>query len=157
MLFLQILRIPTPTHFRIRALEWGLSAMLVSCGAILFDQYDTLDAPIFSQLRAYGDDTFWGTVFLIVGLLRLLALYVNGSWMPSPWVRMITAMASAIIWGLITLGLFIQNNAYLLLAVFPWFILADIYSVGRAASDARLSRDERMNKPEAPKVMTFFR
>jgi hypothetical protein len=149
-----ILRIPTPTHFRVRALEWGLSAVLVSSGAIMFDSYRTLDAPLFSQLRVWGDDYFWGTVFLVVGIARLAALYVNGSWVPSPWVRMITAVFSAIIWSLITLGLFAQNNAYLLLAIFPWFVLADIYSVGRAAADARLSRDERMNQPEAPRV--FF-
>lgn len=157
MLFLQILRIPTPTHFRIRALEWGLTAVLITAGLTMFDSYSTLDQPQFASIRRWGDDTFWGTIFLIVGLARLGALYVNGTWVPSPWVRLLTATFSAIIWCLLTLGLFVEHNAYLMLSILPWFIVADIYSVGRAASDARLSRDERMNKPEAPKVMTFFR
>ena len=148
-----VLRFPSPTHFRVRALEWGLAAIMVTIGVMLFDSYPTLDQPAFAPLREWGDDQFWGTVLLSVGGLRLIALWRNGGWVPSPWIRMITATASACIWALFTLGLSHQSPAFIVQSFLAWSVLADIYSAGRAASDARLSRDARMLKAEAPRIL----
>ena len=143
------LRIPTLTHFRVRALEWGLGWIMLAIGLCLFIPYDTLDQPAFVPMRQWGDDVFWGTVLVSLSLARLLALWRNGGWVPSPMIRAATSVLSSGVWALFALGL---EKAFVLLPIFIGFVLADMYSVGRAASDARLSRDERLKQPESPKV-----
>lgn len=143
------LRIPTPAHFRVRALEWGLGWIMLAIGLCLFIPYDTLDQPAFAPMRQWGDDTFWGTVLVLLSLVRLLALWRNGGWVPSPMIRAATSVLSSGVWALFALGL---EKAFVLLPIFIGFVLADMYSAGRAASDARLSRDERLKQPESPKV-----
>lgn len=145
-----VIRIPTPTHFRVRALEWVLSWIMLAIGLCLFLPYGTLDQKAFSPMRAWGDDNFWGLILSTLSLIRIAALWRNGGWEPSPVIRAITSVISSAIWALFALGL---ENAFVLLPIFIGFVLTDIYSVGRAASDARLSRDERRNQPEAPQVL----
>lgn len=144
-----VLRIPTPTHYRVRALEWNAAWLMFAIGLCLFLPYPTLDQPAFVPMRSYGDDVFWGTVLCFLSSVRLLALWRNGGWEPSPTIRAVTSVLSSGVWTLFALGL---QNAYVLLPIFIGFVMADIYSVGRAASDARMSRDERRKLPEAPKV-----
>ena len=144
-----VLRFPTPTHFKVRAMEWGLAWIMLAIGLCLFLPYPTLDQPAFQPMREWGNDIFWGIVLTILSLVRIVALWRNGGWKPSPVLRAVTSIFSSSIWALFALGL---TNAFVLLPIFIGFVLADIYSVGRAASDARLSRDERMKQPEAPKV-----
>jgi hypothetical protein len=146
-----VLRIPTPTHFRVRALEWGLSWIMLAIGLCLFIPFPTLDQPAFVPIRQWGDDAFWGCVLSGLSSIRIAALWRNGGWEPSPIIRAATAVLSSAIWALFALGL---ANAFVLLPIFIGFVLADIYSVGRAASDARLTRDERLKQPEAPKVLS---
>lgn len=144
-----VLRIPTPTHFRVRALEWGLAWIMLAIGLCLFLPYPTLDQPAFQPIREWGNDFFWGTVLTVLSMARIGALWRNGGWVPSPVIRAICSVLSSAVWTLFALGL---TNAFVLLPIFIGFVLADIYSTGRAASDARLSRDERLKQPEAPKV-----
>ena len=146
-----VIRIPTPTHFRVRALEWVLSWIMLSIGLCLFHPYPTLNAPAFAPIRAWGDDNFWGCVLTVLSLVRIAALWRNGGWEPSPIIRAVTAVMSSTIWALFALGL---DNAFVLLPIFIGFVLTDIYSVGRASSDARLSRDERRKQPEAPRIFS---
>lgn len=146
-----VLRIPTPTHFRVRALEWGLAWIMLSIGLCLFNSYPTLDQPIFVPIRRWGDDNFWGTILVAISLVRISALWRNGGWKPSPMIRAATSALSTGVWTLFALGL---EKAFVLLPIFIGFVLADIYSVGRAASDARLSKEERLKLPEAPKVLS---
>lgn len=145
-----VLRFPTATHFRIRALEWLLAGVLLTWAVILAQPFDTTAQPNFAELRRIGGDTFWALVCGGIGLARLGALYVNGAWVPSPWVRMATALLSACFWLQVVLGMSASGVVTTGLAVYPWFIFCDLYSIGRAAQDARLSREERLLKPEAP-------
>lgn len=145
------LRIPTPTHFRVRALEWGLAWIMLAIGLCLYLPFPTLDQPAFQPMRAWGDDNMWGTVLVVLSLVRIAALWRNGGWTPSPLIRAGTSVLSSSIWALFALGL---ANAFVLLPIFIGFVLADMYSVGRAATDVRLSRDERLKLPESPKVYT---
>lgn len=146
-----VLRIPSPTHFRVRALEWGLSWIMCAIGLCLFIPFPTLDQPAFAPMREWGNDIFWGSLLVALSTIRTIALWRNGAWTPSPIIRAITAAISTGIWALFALGLY---EAYVLLPIFIGFVFADTYSVGRAATDARLTRDERLNQPEAPKVLS---
>ena len=145
-----VLRIPTLTHFHVRALEWSLAGIMLAIGLCLFNSYPTLDQPVFEPVREWGDDNFWGTTLCIVAMLRLVALWRNGGWVPSPWIRLATAVMSACIWSLFALGL---KQAFVLFPIFIGFVLADIYSAGRASSDGRLKRDQRLKQPGAPQIL----
>jgi hypothetical protein len=146
-----VLAIPTPTHFRVRALEWGLSWIMLAIGLCLFIPFPTLDQEAFHPIRQWGDDIFWGCVLSGLSSVRMAALWRNGGWEPSPAIRAVTSVLSSAVWALFAIGLV---NAFVLLPIFIGFVFADIYSVGRAATDMRLSRDERRKLPEAPRVFT---
>lgn len=124
---------------------------MLAIGLCLFLPFPTLDQPAFIPMREWGNDNFWGTVLVILSMVRLVALWRNGGWVPSPTIRAVTSVVSAVIWALFALGL---KDAYVLLPIFVGFVFADIYSVGRAATDARLTHDERMKLPEAPQVLS---
>lgn len=146
-----VLRIPTMTHFRVRALEWGLAWLMLAIGICLFNVYPTLDQPSFAPIRRWGNDEFWGTVLTVISLARLAALWRNGAWKPSPVIRALTSILSSAVWALFALGL---HQDFVLLPIFVGFVLADVYSVGRASSDARLNKEERLKLPEAPMVLS---
>lgn len=145
-----VVRFPTATHFRIRALEWLLAGVMLTWCVILAQPFDTFDQPSFSGLAAIGSEHFWTWACGLIAAARLGALYVNGAWVPSPWVRLATALLSACFWLQVVLGMAATGIVTTGLAVYPWFIFCDLYSVGRAAQDARLSREARLAKPEAP-------
>jgi hypothetical protein len=148
-----VLRIPTLTHFNVRALEWGASAIMLTVGILLFDPYPTLDQPSFTSVREWGNDIQWGTVMCGLAVARLIALWRNGAWEPSPYIRIFGALVSACIWALLCMNLSKENPAFILGAFLAWGVVADIYSAGRAGKDARLSRDARLKKPEAPRMI----
>lgn len=150
-----VLRFPTPTHFRVRALEWGLAAVLITCALILAQPAATFDNPAFHQLAritlpGIGAETLWTWACLVIGVARLLALYVNGAWVPSPWVRLACSLLSALFWTQLVLGLVGVPTVPLGLGIFPWFVVADLYSAMRAGQDARLTKEALKAKPEAP-------
>ena len=124
---------------------------MLAIGLCLYLPFPTLDQEAFFPIRQWGNDNFWGTVLVTLSLVRVAALWRNGAWEPSPIIRAVTAVLSSSIWALFALGLV---NAFVLLPIFIGFVLADIYSTGRAATDARLSRDERRKLPEAPQVFS---
>ena len=146
-----VLRIPTPTHFRVRALEWGLAWIMLGIALGLLHPYPSLDQPAFAPIREWGDDLFWAIVLGALSSVRMLALWRNGGWVPSPLIRAATSVLSTGVWSLMALGL---KDAWILMPIFIGFISADIYSTGRAATDARLTRDERAKLPEAPQVLS---
>lgn len=148
-----LLRFPTFTHFKVRALEWLFAVIVFNMGVVLLDEYPTLDSPIFSEMIRFGPESLWQWLLLGLGALRLGALYVNGAWVPSPWVRLATALLCCTVWLWITLGIAQQGTAFLLMAVFSAFIPAELYNVARAATDARLSREARLAQPEAPAIL----
>lgn len=148
-----VLRFPTPTHFRVRSLEWGLGVILLNVGLVLIQPAPTFSNPAFSTMAQIVPEPVWGLGCLLVGTVRLLALWRNGAWVPSPWLRLATSVLSALFWLQVLLGIVSASILPLGLAFFPAFIAADMYSVWRSAQDAAMSRADRRHKPEAPIVL----
>lgn len=149
-----VLRFPTPTHFRVRALEWLLAGIMCTWAVILAQPEQSFGSAPFTALARIAPESVWVVICAAIGTSRLAALYVNGAWIPSPWVRLVTALASALFWLQVVLGM--AGPAGIVstgLAVYPWLLACDLYSMGRAAQDARLSREARALKPEAPLVI----
>lgn len=148
-----VLRFPTPTHFRIRALEWGLAAILLNVALVLVQPAETFSNPAFRTMEAWAPEWVWALGCGIVAVVRLAALWRNGAWEPSPWLRLGTSVLSALFWLQVLLGLVSSSVLPLGLAIFPAFIAADLYSVWRSAQDAALSREALRAKPEAPVIL----
>lgn len=55
---------------------------------------DSPFGPMLSIMPAWG----WGMSAITIGLLRVVALILNGHWRPSPEVRLVGAMWGAMFW-----------------------------------------------------------
>ena len=129
--------------FPVRVCEWLLAGISVSWGVAAWNHSNAEWAnPIYSGLSRIADQHAWGAVVCTIGLLRLAALFRNGGWRPSPHLRAAGAFLSCFAWLQISLGLFAAEHLTTGIAIYPWLLLADIYNVFRASSDARQS-DER--------------
>lgn len=129
-------------HFKIRAMDWLLSAILFSWGfCLLFTDPRVWQMPTFSGLAQFADQATWAWGTLAVGLLRLCALFVNGAVRRSPHVRGFLAFASCFVWVQLSLGLAWSDIAGPGLGIFPWLALADGFNTLRAAADASVSDD----------------
>lgn len=150
MVYLRIVRGVTE-HFRARAPEWALAAMLVVWGSIVYAPGDTFTTPAWSVMQLIADERTWGISALCIGGLRLVALTLNGTFWStwygrwSPHVRSVMAGLSCFVWLQITLGLVLAGTGSTGLAVYPLLLALDFYNVLSASHDAgamdRMRRD----------------
>lgn len=95
-------------HFESRITEWAMGGTIMWWGAKLIGPENVWhdSAPWAEMLRWLPENT-WGWVCIVLGLLRLIALTVNGTFADtaysrfSPHVRGITAIAGATVWFMI--------------------------------------------------------
>jgi hypothetical protein len=123
------------SHFPARALEWFGGAKLLSWGLEVLFHPSVFDNPAFSGFRELATPETWGLCAFTVGLLRLIALYVNGNHVRTPVVRLLTSFASIFVWFWVTVSLVRSGEPTTGLAIYPWLMVADMYSAYRAGSD----------------------
>lgn len=131
--------------FTTRATEWLFATFLVGWALLLFAVPSMFEGPVAAQfiaLKATFNQQTWAFGCAVVGLTRLVALYINGSRRSTPYVRMLFAFLSCFFWYQISLGLFVSGIPTTGWAIYPVILLFEMYNVFRAASDARLVYDE---------------
>lgn len=130
--------------FPVRVCEWLLAGIMVSWGIAAWNHTDAEWAnPIYNGMtRIEESQHAWGALVCTIGVLRLVALFRNGGWQPSPHLRAGGAFLACFAWLQISLGLFASPVLSTGIAIYPWLLAADIYNVFRASHDARIS-DER--------------
>jgi len=111
-------------YFRTRAIEWMLALVTLLWGIILLSPGTQFNSAAYRELSAWADETVWGWFCLILGLARLLALFVNGALRYSPIIRSSIAGVSFNFWIAVSLG-FWDGGATTALAVYPMFALFD--------------------------------
>lgn len=132
-------------HWPARKMEWVMAGLIVSWGfytlshAALFTQEPS--ATMMSGLAAMNLTTwephvFWGGLALIVGLCRMVALFINGLYVRSPVIRLIGACLTAFVFSQVAIGLWQSGVANPSLAVYPWLVVADMVSAYASAKDA---------------------
>lgn len=98
-------------HFPQRVSEWVMTAAILGWSAVLaIDQSTFETSRSFTEIARYGDEEHWALICLIVGLLRLAALVVNGTFRQfrySPHLRGFASIAACIFWGQIALGVLV--------------------------------------------------
>ncbi|MFE8106903.1 hypothetical protein [Sphingomonas melonis] len=90
--------------FRERAPEWVLAFIQTGWGATLLLPGETFNRPFFRPLAAIAPEMTWGTVVAVAGMIRLAALYINGSRQETPVVRQACSLVSMLIWAMLTMG-----------------------------------------------------
>jgi hypothetical protein len=123
---------------RTRTVEWLLAALMVGWGIFLLMPWTTFDAPLYHWLALLAGERTWGSFSVAIGALRMVALYINGSWRRTPLIRAFAAVMGLIWWivigFLISFGVHGAPPADLLF--FPIFAYFEAYSCYRSGQDA---------------------
>lgn len=128
--------------FPVRVMEWWTAGLMVSWGIACWNiTPEGWASPHYTGLARLADNHTWGAITATIGLLRLAALFRNGGWRPSPHLRAAGAFLACFAWLQLSLGYLTADASSMAIAVYPWLLLADIYNVFRASSDARDSDD----------------
>jgi hypothetical protein len=99
-------------------------------------------SPAWGTLSAIAPETAWGATAITVGLFRLAALVINGSFQGtwygrwSPHVRGLASFLSCFLWMQLSWGLLNSPFPTTGLSVYPGLLLLDLMNVVAAASDA---------------------
>jgi ABC-type glycerol-3-phosphate transport system permease component len=127
-----------------RVLEWTTSLILFLFGTSLLMPGDTLSLPSYQPFQQMGlSDISLAVILIAVGLSRMVALYINGSWRQTPKIRMVGAVLGATIFVAIGGSFIVPALLYKAIpttAATTYLVLcvADIYSANRAGQDAGL-------------------
>lgn len=124
-----------PESLRIRRSEWGLACILAGWGYVLLDPYPTFSNPTFVTLSAWASETAWAWACLILGLFRLVVLYINGRWRHTPIFRALTAFFCCFAWLTIALGLLSAGTKSPGIVAYMVFLVMDLHTVGIAAAE----------------------
>lgn len=130
-------------HFPVRRLEWIGAGILMCLGLRLLDPADTFAQPAFSELAATASEGTWGAVLFWGGLARLIVLYYNGAWRPSPEVRGAFAIFSGLIFVALAWGLEAAAVASTGSITYAFLALGEGSNIWTAAKDARVPYRER--------------
>ena len=115
--------------YKERLPEWiTASAMLLAfIQLVLLSDIDSADG--YLVFEAIGIDKLIPICALgVIGFLRVIALYINGSWKRTPLIRAVGAIVGAVFFTLLSFGGYLPA---LVLAI------ADVYAGYRAGYDAR--------------------
>ncbi|MAQ09595.1 MAG: hypothetical protein CMQ11_07150 [Gammaproteobacteria bacterium] len=133
--------------FTSRATEWLFALFLVGWCVVLFAFPSMFTAPNtaaqFAMLNAAFGQVAVAFTCGIMGIIRLIALWINGRSAGTPYIRMAMAFFSCFFWWNISLGLVLSGVPTTGWAIYPAILLFEMINVLRAASDARLVYDEK--------------
>ena len=97
-------------------------------------------SPAYLGLETIASEEAWGWGCLIIGIIRLLSLFINGFWVPPTFhIRSATSILSTFFWFSIVYGMIASGAATTGLAVYPWLLLTEIFCIFRTARDYRIS------------------
>lgn len=130
-------------HFPARRSEWVLAGILVAWGLILLPPSPAFEESlVWAQMAVMASERTWAVTAIAIGLFRLAALIVNGTFSStwygrwSPHVRSLASFLSCFLWLQISFGLWAGSATTTGLAVYPGLLVLDLMNVVAAASDA---------------------
>lgn len=100
-------------HFIMRLPEWGNAVILTMFGMTLLQTGNTFDRPDFVVMAHYATEETWGWVLVCLGMIRIFALVLNGTfeWF-ARWsirIRAMTATLCCFAWFAVALSLYLAN------------------------------------------------
>lgn len=140
-------------HFPMRWSEWLMAIPALGMGVALTYQSDMFSlSAAFQALAQWGDEKHWAIAVLLVGILRLIALAVNGSFpifRYTPHLRLLASFVGGFFWSQFCLGILISyfNNEGALSGVVAYGTLSiiEIANAYRASADVGIWARRRKN------------
>lgn len=132
-------RLYVADRFYARGLEWYLGTAMLVAGLELLLLGDTFSLSPYAFIRQIAGEDTWGSIFLLVGGMRLIALLFNGL-LPhgTPHLRVLMALVSMLIWSELAIGYAVARIPSLMIAFVVPAALFEFVNVYRAARDASL-------------------
>lgn len=132
-----------------RLFEWVSAVMMIQIGMVILISHHIFDAKpqlAFKALLELGlSETIVGIVFFVFGIVRAIALRMNGSWVLGPHIRIVGAAVALFIWGQLFFGIvniWIQTgDVYLSWGVWDSLLLGELFSIRRAILDINRPMD----------------
>jgi hypothetical protein len=94
--------------FRERFPEWVTSTILLLWGFTLLMNPSVFNAPFYTFLRLLAPVQLWASIAFVMGIIRLISLYINGRKRQTPPMRMLGACSGILIW----FGVFVGGMVY---------------------------------------------
>src|SRR5690242_10634342 len=91
-----------------RSVEWLLACMMIMWGFGLLLPGDSLSLPQYHMLGLIAPEPVWASWSVSIGTVRVVALYINGSWRRTPLIRGLCAILGMIWWAILAF-LFISS------------------------------------------------
>jgi hypothetical protein len=137
--------------FRDRAPEWILSCGLVLWGIMMSITPDLFTVSSFYQpLLAIMPQNTWATLTILIGVLRLLALTINGVWRPTAHFRALGAVGGCIVWGsLLSISVIDSSARAPGISLLSMLLAFEFMALWWAAGDAKLVDSAAKSKKEA--------
>lgn len=135
-MFLGLKKHDLPT--RVRTLEWLSTFAIILWGLILFIPGNTFDINNYYYIfKDIAQEEYWGFLCISIGFIRSFALYINGSWRPSPVFRALTSCIGATLWSLVLVSFLTANSPGISASIAAYAILfiMDIISSWRSGRD----------------------
>lgn len=134
-------------HFPQRVSEWLMTAAILGWAAVLASDAQTFEvSPSFAILAAYGSEARWAWVCFLVGMVRLTALVVNGTFRRfrySPHLRGAASFIACVFWGQIALGVTLawwDGGSGTGVVAYSTFMALECWNLFRAWADVGASR-----------------
>lgn len=130
--------------WRARSMEWLLAAGLLGWGLIVVQSPIAFTKPYFLPLARIAPGPVWGAAAILIGLMRLGALFVNGS-MPkgTPILRQFGCGFGITIWSCMLFGALSQEWHAPGSAIYAMIFAMDTLSLSFAAADGRAAAHGR--------------
>lgn len=128
-------------HFKARRSEWLLAAVLTAIGFSYLTTPGLFDrSPLFDTMKVIMPQPRWGEAFAGIGVMRLVMLWINGSWSISPYFRTVGAFVSGILWLVLLLSQSFADTPPQTRWVWLVFLIFDMVNASDAARDAGASK-----------------
>ncbi len=131
------------SHFPMRALEWIMLWPAFFMGVVLLLQTDMFAlSPSFTQLGRWAGESLWAVVVLSVCMIRLFALFINGTFDAfkfSPHLRMFASVVALFFWAQFCLGFLIAaiywGGAWSAVPAYSGLAVCELLNIYRAGND----------------------
>lgn len=130
---------PNSPHATDRVCEWLLACLMLAWGIGLMLPGNTMELYNYRYLGAIAPEIVWTAWSLAIALIRLGALYVNGSHYRTPLVRAGCSMLGIIWWLVLGALFYVGTRGGPVPAALLWYpVLCGFegYSVYRSAKDS---------------------
>lgn len=131
------------SHFQNRLFEWMAAFMMIGISVVLMSSPNSIAFGTFKYIVDIGvSQGAIAVILLVFGLLRFVALYVNGYWQPiGPRLRAGCALVAAIFWSQMLAALLLHSSDTQALSmavpIYLFLTTGEIISCYRAAIDVR--------------------